>query len=79
MKGKISGSNNHHLLSLYIGMLQHFLKNQNIKKINCRLVLEFVTVFEKKIFFSKIFRNYEIFQKRKMHLKKYFTFNHCNI
>ena len=37
---------------------------------NCRLVLEFVTVFKKIIFFSKIFRNYEIFQKRKMHFKK---------
>ena len=37
---------------------------------NCTLILEFVTVFEKIIFFSNIFRNYEIFQKRKMHFKK---------
>ena len=37
---------------------------------NCRLVLEFVTVFEKIICFTNFFRNYEIFRNRKMLLTK---------
>ena len=47
-----------------------FFKSLISQKINRRPVLDFVTVFEKTIFFPEIFRNYEIFQNRKMHLKK---------